>query len=145
MLTVEIDELTTEITERVTSRPVAAGHRRLRRVDRSQDRRRDRPGGPVPLQRRLRPTQRHRTAASLVVKQTATPLSRTGNRQLNAALHRIALTQHGCTHPHVNCSQRRKNNGDGGMEALRVLKRRLSDVVYRAMLTDQNQSSPAAA
>jgi transposase len=32
--------------------------------------------------------------------------------------------------------QRRKVNGDGGMEALRVLKRRLSDVVYRAMLTD---------
>jgi ribosomal protein S4 len=33
---------------------------------------------------------------------------------------------------------RRKAHGDGGMEALRVLKRRLSDVVYRAMLTDQN-------
>jgi hypothetical protein len=32
------------------------------------------------------------------------------------------------------------------MEALRVLKRRLSDVVYRAMLTDQkNQPSPVAA
>lgn len=36
-------------------------------------------------------------------------------------------------------------NGDGGMEALGILKRRLSDVVYRAMLTDQEQSSPAAA
>jgi pimeloyl-ACP methyl ester carboxylesterase len=35
--------------------------------------------------------------------------------------------------------------GDGGMEALRVLKRRLSDVVYRAMLTDQNQSLSAVA
>ena len=32
---------------------------------------------------------------------------------------------------------RRKNNGDSGMEALRILKRRLSDVVYRAMLTDE--------
>jgi hypothetical protein len=32
---------------------------------------------------------------------------------------------------------RRKLNGDGGMEALRALKRRLSDVVYRAMLTGQ--------
>jgi ribosomal protein S4 len=41
--------------------------------------------------------------------------------------------------------QRRQLNGDGGMEALRILKRRLSDVVYRAMLTDQKQSSPAAA
>ena len=27
-------------------------------------------------------------------------------------------------------------NGDGGMEALRILKRRLSDVVYRALLAD---------
>ena len=40
---------------------------------------------------------------------------------------------------------RRKAHGDGGMEALRVLKRRLSDVVYRAMITDQNQSTLAAA
>jgi transposase len=32
--------------------------------------------------------------------------------------------------------------GDGGMEALRVLNRRLPDVVYRAMLTDQRQSWP---
>ena len=40
---------------------------------------------------------------------------------------------------------RRKAGGDGGMEALRILKRRLSDVVYRAMLTDETQSTPAAA
>jgi transposase len=32
---------------------------------------------------------------------------------------------------------RRKGNGDGGMEALPILKRRLSDVVSRAMITDQ--------
>jgi hypothetical protein len=31
------------------------------------------------------------------------------------------------------------------MEALRVLKRRLSDIVYRAMLTDQHQQLSAAA
>jgi transposase len=39
---------------------------------------------------------------------------------------------------------RRKAHGDGGMEALRVFKRRLSEVVYRAMITDQNQSTLAA-
>ena len=33
--------------------------------------------------------------------------------------------------------ERRRSNGDGGMEALRILKRRLSDVVYRTMITDQ--------
>jgi hypothetical protein len=31
---------------------------------------------------------------------------------------------------------RRKAQGDGGLEALRVLKRRLSDVVYRALKAD---------
>jgi transposase len=40
---------------------------------------------------------------------------------------------------------RRKSNGDGGMEALRIPKRRLSDVVYRAMLSDQNQTTLSAA
>jgi transposase len=72
-------------------------------------------------------------------------LSRTGNRQLNAALHRIAMTQARCHPPARALLDRRKSNGDGGMEALRVLKRRLSDVVYKAMLTDQNQSQPTAA
>lgn len=63
-------------------------------------------------------------------------LSRTGNRQLNASLHRIALTQ-ARLHPGAqNLLARRRANGDGGLEALRVLKRRLSDVVYRALLTD---------
>jgi ribosomal protein S4 len=31
------------------------------------------------------------------------------------------------------------------MEALRILKRRLSDVVYRAMLADQTDPAPIAA
>jgi hypothetical protein len=38
---------------------------------------------------------------------------------------------------------RRHANGDGGLEALRVLKRRLSDVVYRALVTDA--TGPATA
>ncbi len=70
-------------------------------------------------------------------------LSRTGNRQLNAALHRIAMTQAGPHRPARELMQRRQLNGDCGMEALRILKRRLPDVVYRAMLIDQQQSSPA--
>jgi transposase len=63
-------------------------------------------------------------------------LSRTGNRQLNAAIHRIALTQARC-HPDARALlARRKASGDGGMEALRILKRRLSDVVFKAMAAD---------
>jgi transposase len=73
-------------------------------------------------------------------------LSRTGNRQLNAALHRIALTQ---AHWHPDAKAllaRRTAAGDGGLEALRVLKRRLSDVVYRALRADASLSitNPAA-
>jgi transposase len=63
-------------------------------------------------------------------------LSRRGNRQLNAAIHRIALTQ---AHYHPGARAliaRRRASGDGGLEAIRVLKRRLSDVVYHALLTD---------
>jgi transposase len=63
-------------------------------------------------------------------------LSRTGNRQLNTALHRIAMTQ-AHWHPAAKAMMdRRKATGDSGREALRVLKRRLSDVVYAALRED---------
>jgi hypothetical protein len=64
---------------------------------------------------------------------------------LNAALHRIALTQ---TQWHPGAKAliaRRKAGGDGGLEALRVLKRRLSDVVYRALIADLNAALAEAA
>lgn len=63
-------------------------------------------------------------------------LSRTGNRQLNAALHRIAVTQIR-RHPEAAAYlTRRLAAGDTTAEARRALKRRLSDVVYRALLAD---------
>ncbi|HEX5585028.1 IS110 family transposase [Gaiella sp.] len=72
-------------------------------------------------------------------------LNRTGNRQLNASLHRIALTQ-ARQHPGAQALlARRRANGDGGLEALRVLKRRLSDVVYRALLADTTPAPTEAA
>jgi len=72
-------------------------------------------------------------------------LSRTGNRQLNAAIHRIARTQT-CWHPPAQALiARRRANGDGGLEALRVLKRRLSDVVYHALKADAANELPLAA
>lgn len=63
-------------------------------------------------------------------------LSRAGNRQLNAAIHRVALTQ-ARSHPDARAFlARRVEQGATKKEALRSLKRRLSDVVYRAMLAD---------
>lgn len=64
-------------------------------------------------------------------------LSRTGNRQLNAALHRIAMTQAHWHPPAKAMMDRRKANGDSGLEALRILKRRLSDVIYAALREDR--------
>jgi len=72
-------------------------------------------------------------------------LSRTGNRQLNAAIHRIALTQAHWHPPAKAMIARRRANGDGGLEALRVLKRRLSDVVYRALRADLTTTIAQAA
>lgn len=72
-------------------------------------------------------------------------LSRAGNRQLNAALYRIALTQ-SQWHPAAKLLlARRKAQGDSKREALRVLKRRLSDVVYRALRADMELELRAAA
>lgn len=82
---------------------------------------------------------RHNGTATMPVwssNRTRHRLSRTGNRQLNTALHRIALTQAHWHPPAKTMMQRRKANGDSGREALRVLKRRLSDVVYTALHED---------
>jgi transposase len=72
-------------------------------------------------------------------------LARTGNRQLNAALHRIAITQARC-HPGARALlERRQAQGDNRREAMRVLKRRLNDVVYRALHQDHQQAALATA
>ena len=71
-------------------------------------------------------------------------LSRVGNRQLNAALHRIAITQ---AHYHPAARQlleRRRATGDGTAEALRILKRRLSDVVFQALHADLHLGQASA-
>ena len=69
-------------------------------------------------------------------------LSRTGNRQLNCAIHRIAITQMRCHDDAKAFLERRKTMGNTTSEALRALKRRLSDAVYRDLLAD---AQPAAA
>jgi len=63
-------------------------------------------------------------------------LSRAGNRQLNAAIHRVALTQARSWTDAHDYLERRQNAGATRKEAIRSLKRRLSDAIYRAMLAD---------
>jgi len=63
-------------------------------------------------------------------------LSRAGNRQLNAALHHVALTQARSWTDARAYLDRRQEAGDTRKEAIRSLKRRLSDTIYRATLAD---------
>jgi transposase len=63
-------------------------------------------------------------------------LSRGGNRQLNVALHRIAITQLQRPGRGKDYIDKRLAAGDTKTEAIRALRRRISDEVYRRMLLD---------
>jgi len=64
-------------------------------------------------------------------------LSRTGNRQLNVALHRIAITQLQREGPGRMYLEHRRQQGDTKPEAIRALRRRISDEVFRRMRHDE--------
>ncbi|MCZ6456097.1 MAG: hypothetical protein O6650_02480 [Actinobacteria bacterium] len=71
-------------------------------------------------------------------------LKRGGNRQTNAALHRITITKHRI-HPDAQAFiKRRLETGSTKQEALRLLKCKLANVVYRTLLTDTQQPALAA-
>jgi hypothetical protein len=79
----------------------------------------ERPGNPPPLGEHVR----HR-------------LSRGGNRQINQVLHIMAAVQLRNPAEGRAYYDRKKVDGKSSMEAMRCLERRLSDTVYRTMLTD---------
>ncbi|HXB37824.1 MAG TPA: IS110 family transposase [Acidimicrobiales bacterium] len=62
-------------------------------------------------------------------------LNRGGNRQVNTALHRIAVTQLRAG-PGKDYVERRMAMGNTKTEAIRALRRRISDEVYRRLVTD---------
>lgn len=63
-------------------------------------------------------------------------LNQRGNRQLNFALHIIAVSQLRYTCPGRDYYDRKRAEGKNTKEALRALKRQISDVVYRTMVAD---------
>jgi transposase len=63
-------------------------------------------------------------------------LSRAGNRQINRTLHIMATVQLRNDTEGRRYYDRRRADGKTPMEAMRALKRRLSNIVYRAMLDD---------
>jgi len=81
--------------------------------------------GVAPLEASSGRTQRHR-------------LDRSGNRQLNAALYRIAITQARYHDPARIYLERKRAEGKNRREALRCLKRLLARVVFQTL-----KASPA--
>jgi transposase len=65
-------------------------------------------------------------------------LTRSGNRQINTALHRIAVTQIRLDGPGQTYYRMRMAEGDSSTEALRCLKRRLARVVFNHLHTDNH-------
>jgi transposase len=63
-------------------------------------------------------------------------LSRAGNRQINRVLHIMATVQLRNPTEGRAYFDRKKASGKTSMEAMRALKRRLSDIVYRSMISD---------
>lgn len=65
-------------------------------------------------------------------------LNRGGNRRINAVLHRMAVTQLRCEPRAQQIYNDARKSGHTKKEAMRVLKRHLSNVVHRRMLRDLN-------
>jgi transposase len=87
-------------------------------------------GGVAPLDASSGKQQRHR-------------LNRTGNRQLNFALHIIAITQARIHDPARRYLARRSAEGKTTKEALRALKRHLARRVFRLLQTvEESQPKP---
>jgi transposase len=70
-------------------------------------------------------------------------LNRGGNRRLNYALHIAALVQVRLAGPGRDYYLRKRAAGKTRLEAMRCLKRRLSDVVFRALQADLEQAGEA--
>jgi transposase len=79
--------------------------------------------GTAPIEASSGPTKRHR-------------LNPRGDRPLNHAIHMAAVTQVRHDTPGRTYYLRKQAEGKSRKEALRALKRRISDAVYRRLLAD---------
>jgi transposase len=70
-------------------------------------------------------------------------LSRAGNRRINRVLHIMAIVQLRHDTPGRAYYRRRLAEGKTPMEALRALKRHLSDVIYKRMVHDAKRAETA--
>jgi transposase len=92
--------------------------------------------GPIERFRSDAQLARHAGAAPLEAssgKQRRHRLDRRGNRELNCALHRIAITQGRVHSPARAYLERKQNEGKSRREAIRCLKRQLARTVYTTL------------
>ncbi len=75
---------------------------------------------------------------------TRVRLDRGGNRQLNAAVHRVAVTQLRCHQPAKDYIARRISDGKTKREALRCLKRHLIRTIFNTMNTPTTNALDSA-
>ena len=68
-------------------------------------------------------------------------LNRGGNRRVNAVLHRMAVTQLRCNPQARQIVEEARQRGHTKPEAMRILKRHLSNVVHRRMIHDHKSRS----
>jgi transposase len=64
-------------------------------------------------------------------------LNRGGNRRLNSVLHLMAMTQLRCEPRAKQIYEGARRNGHTKKESMRILKRHLSNIVYRRMINDR--------
>jgi transposase len=64
-------------------------------------------------------------------------MTRSGNRQLNSAIHRIAVTQIRLDGPGRQYYDKRRKGGDSSPAALRNLKRRITRIVFSRLHADE--------
>jgi transposase len=70
-------------------------------------------------------------------------LNRGGNRRLNHVLHIAAVVQIAHPGPGQDYYRRKRAEGKSPLEAVRALKRRLSDVLFRALVEDHRRREAA--
>jgi transposase len=84
--------------------------------------------GAAPIEASSGAVQRHR-------------LNRKGNRQLNSALHTIAITQMVHPGPGQDYYRRKLAEGKTRGEARRALKRHLANIIYATLVADQQRTA----
>ena len=144
-LTKQINALERELGSLVRDLgPGAAGHSRLRGTQRRGHRRRDRRGITVPLTERLRPVHRHRPDPGVVRQHRPGPPEprRQPRRQLRPAHDRGAQARG--IGPGKDYLYKQLAVGKTCTEALRLLRRQLSDAAFRALRADEHRQHATA-